>query len=260
MRDPTGARELEERVSGKHAGTWMALLVIVGASLGVAVYLYLNLRLVRTGRDEARAAVAAAEKKAAGAEAAAADARGALAQERGKLAEERKAFAKERAGLSRRLETVQSKAQEADALATKLQAAVNKADGALVKGEGDRLTLRLVESVLFRSAEADLTPQGQKVLAKVGKVLQEFPDKQVWVQGHTDDVPIASDKFPSNWELSAQRAVNVVHYLQSEAGVDPKRLAAVGFGQHRPVSRKVKAKNRRIEIVLFPEEIQVDKE
>jgi chemotaxis protein MotB len=58
-------------------------------------------------------------------------------------------------------------------------------------------------------------------------------------------------KFPTNWELSAARALTVVHYLQDEAKISPRRLAAVAFGQHRPAS-KVKAKNRRIEIVLYP--------
>ena len=92
------------------------------------------------------------------------------------------------------------------------------------------------------------------ILGRVGDTLNNFPDKQIWVQGHTDDVPISdpNSPFPSNWELSAARALTVVHYLQDDAKVDPKRLAAVAFGQHRPISRKVKARNRRIEIYLVP--------
>jgi chemotaxis protein MotB len=61
-------------------------------------------------------------------------------------------------------------------------------------------------------------------------------------------------KFESNWELSSARALTVVHYLQDEAGVDPKRLAAVAFGEYRPAS-KTKSKNRRIEIVLYPKHV-----
>jgi chemotaxis protein MotB len=96
-------------------------------------------------------------------------------------------------------------------------------------------------------------------MGRVGKALVEMKDKQVWVQGHTDNVPVREDneKFSSNWELSAARALTVVHYLQEESGVNPRRLAAAAFGSHRPVSRKKKAKNRRIEIVLFPLEVKL---
>ena len=87
-------------------------------------------------------------------------------------------------------------------------------------------------------------------------VIDYVPDKQIWVQGHTDATPIrpsagAPPRFASNWELSSARALTVVHYLQDEAKVDPRRLAAVAFGEHRPAAR-AKAKNRRIEIVLYP--------
>jgi chemotaxis protein MotB len=128
-------------------------------------------------------------------------------------------------------------------------------DGSVTQ-DGDAIRLELVDKVLFRVGDAELTDRGQKVLARVGKALNELPDRQIWVHGHTDDSPITPaegiiPKYESNWELSAARALTVVHYLQDDAGVDPKRLAAVAFGQHRPAS-KAKAKNRRIEIVLYP--------
>jgi chemotaxis protein MotB len=147
----------------------------------------------------------------------------------------------------------------------------------------------LIDQILFPTGEADLTPKGKDVLAKVGAALKEIGDKQIWVQGHTDDQPIVPRKpkpgeakakaaarsrragrpgakddpkakpdtndavlLPvTNWELSATRSLTVVHYLQDEAKIDPTRLAAVAFGQYRPVSH-AKAKNRRIEIVLYP--------
>lgn len=125
-----------------------------------------------------------------------------------------------------------------------------------VSQRGDEITLELVDKVLFRVGEAELTPRGAEVLAQVGAALNDVPDKQIWVQGHTDDTPMrgsrgAPPRFASNWELASARALTVVHYLQDQAKVDPRRLAAVAFGQYRPAARQ-KAKNRRIEIVLYP--------
>ncbi|HTM19064.1 MAG TPA: OmpA family protein, partial [Kofleriaceae bacterium] len=107
----------------------------------------------------------------------------------------------------------------------------------------------------------DLTPGGMKVLDRVGAALAVV-DQQIWVQGHTDDTPITpaagvTPKFASNWELSAARALTVVHYLQDVGKIDPRRLAAVAFGQHRPASHRSKARNRRIEIVLAPREVKL---
>lgn len=150
-------------------------------------------------------------------------------------------------------EALEAKAAAIDKLQQKLQSLVSVDQGEVVT-DGDSISLQLVDKVLFKLGEADLTPQGLKVLEQVGAALNEFPDKQVFVQGHTDDVPIKKDNgvFASNWELSATRALNVVHYLQDTAKVDPSRLAAVAFSEYRPVSKTKKAKNRRIEIVLYP--------
>jgi chemotaxis protein MotB len=179
---------------------------------------------------------------------------------------------------------LQAKADEAKALEAKLAEAVGKF-GEVTTADG-AVKLELVDQILFPVGEADLTQQGKDVLAKVGAALKDT-DKQVWVQGHTDDQPIMVRKpkpapppppppkkgkkgakpepvkkpepekpdavlvFMTNWELSAARALTVVHYLQDDAKLDPTRLAAVAFSQYRPVS-KVKSKNRRIEIVLYP--------
>lgn len=149
-------------------------------------------------------------------------------------------------------DTAAQKATEANALKAKLDSILKDGEGG-VEVDKDRITLSLVEKVLFPSGEAYLTPAGEKVLAKVGAALKETRS-QIWVQGHTDDIPIQTDDFESNWELSAARALTVVHYLQDEGKIEGQRLAAVAMSQYRPVSRKVKAKNRRIEIVLFPEQ------
>lgn len=188
---------------------------------------------------------------------------------------------------------LKAKADEASALQTKLAEAVGQ-NGEVTTADG-AVKLELVDQILFPTGEAELTPSGKDVLAKVGAALKEIGDKQIWVQGHTDDQPIYPRKprpepqaaanhgkeaakpkakakpdprakpetkakpetndavlaYVTNWELSAARALTVVHYLQDDAKLDPTRLAAVAFGQYRPISR-TKAKNRRIEIVLYP--------
>jgi chemotaxis protein MotB len=175
----------------------------------------------------------------------------------------------------------EKKAAEANAAAQKkLQASVDPATGE-VSTEGEEIHLKLVDKVLFALGDDQLTDKGKAVLAKVGKALADMPDKQIWVQGHTDDTPIvippppkkpakpvkgakpvetpAGPRFASNWELSAARALQVVHYLQDTAKIEPARLAALAFGQYRPVSKTNKAQNRRIEIVLYPHKAVIER-
>jgi chemotaxis protein MotB len=123
----------------------------------------------------------------------------------------------------------------------------------------DRLSLSMVEKVLFDSGSADIKKDGQKVLDRVGRILKEVTDKQISIEGHTDNVPIGlklQQKFPTNWELSTTRATNVARYLQEKAGLDPGLLIASGFSEYHPVesndTEEGRAKNRRIEIVLTP--------
>lgn len=124
----------------------------------------------------------------------------------------------------------------------------------------DRLSVSMVDRILFPSGEADITPAGLKVLERVGKVLKNNRDKVIRVEGHTDNVsikPALQKQFPTNWELSAARATNVVRFLQEKVGVDPKRLQAIGMSEYRPVASNATAAgqslNRRIEINLVPE-------
>lgn len=160
----------------------------------------------------------------------------------------------------------EKKAKESDAVQSKLTAAIDKSSGS-VSSDGDEIRLQLIDKVLFKVGDDQLTDRGKAILGKVGKALADLPDKQIWVQGHTDDTPIVlapaprkapkgtpapAMRFATNWELSAARALTVVHYLQDTAKLDPSRLAALAFGQYRPVSRSNKAANRRIEIVLYP--------
>ena len=128
-----------------------------------------------------------------------------------------------------------------------------------------KLTVNLVDKILFDSGKANLKRDGKKVLAKIAELLlNRYPDRQIRVEGHTDDLPIGAalkKQFPTNWHLSAARALTAVRYLQEKNRVDPKRLAAVGFGQYHPIDEgktpKARARNRRIEIVLLPAEPEI---
>jgi chemotaxis protein MotB len=123
----------------------------------------------------------------------------------------------------------------------------------------DQLRVDMVDEVLFDSGEATLKPAGATVLGKLASVLARTEDRRIEVQGHTDNVPITgalAKRFPTNWELSAVRATNVVRYLQEQAKLDPARLSAAGYAEFRPrgpndteAGRKA---NRRIEILLVP--------
>jgi chemotaxis protein MotB len=129
-----------------------------------------------------------------------------------------------------------------------------------VKQLGQRIQVDLVDRVLFDSGEATLSTRGQEVLGRVAAVLQTIEDKQIQVSGHTDDIPIKNEElkklFPTNWELSSARAVNVVRFLSETGGVKRERLTAAGYGEYHPIASnatpKGRAKNRRIEILLTP--------
>lgn len=118
-----------------------------------------------------------------------------------------------------------------------------------------RMIVELPAQVLFPSGSADLTDDGQKSLTEVAKVLRKIRGKHFIVGGHTDNVPVSTAEFPSNWELSAARAVNVTHAL-IRAGLRPQGLVAAGYGPYDPVatnkSSRGRQRNRRIEIILEP--------
>jgi chemotaxis protein MotB len=120
-----------------------------------------------------------------------------------------------------------------------------------------RLTVNMVDRILFDSGEASVKPNGRKILEKVGSLLNNVQDKDIRIEGHTDNKPIGGElrsKYPSNWELSTARATAVARYLQDHVKVDPKRLVSAGYGEFHPVSlndtTEGRALNRRIEIVL----------
>lgn len=121
--------------------------------------------------------------------------------------------------------------------------------------DAGRIVINLPDNVLFNSGSANLNTEGQEALKKIGEVLTQFSDRRFQVEGHTDNVPIKSARFPSNWELSTARALAVVHLL-TEMGVTPENISAAGFGEFRPradnETEEGKKLNRRIEIVMLP--------
>ncbi|MBW1706108.1 MAG: OmpA family protein [Deltaproteobacteria bacterium] len=119
------------------------------------------------------------------------------------------------------------------------------------------VTITLEGSVAFEQGIADINPRVFPALEGIGEIINKIPNA-VRVEGHADNVPISTPKFPSNWELSIARAVNVTKYLIKHANVSPFRLSAVGYGDSRPLvpnnTANHKAKNRRVEIVLLRED------
>src|SRR2546422_10406806 len=177
------------------------------------------------------------------------------------------------AGLNDQLGATEKRATETGAEIVRLKGTydslVKDLQGEIAKGQikvtqiRDKLSVQLVEKILFDSGRAEIKPEGKEVLTKVGNVLLAVKDKQTRTEGYTDSVPIGGalrQQFPTNWELSAVRATTVLRFLEEKAGVDGKNLAAVGYGPFRPVSSndppEGKAENRRIEITLTPLDVQ----
>jgi chemotaxis protein MotB len=119
----------------------------------------------------------------------------------------------------------------------------------------NRMVVELSENILFDSGRSDLKGEGQTALTEVAAVLASIAARDFQIAGHTDNVPIKSARFPSNWELSTARAVTVTRYLAA-SGVPAQRLSAAGFADTQPVATndtpEGRQQNRRIEIVLMP--------
>jgi len=143
---------------------------------------------------------------------------------------------------------------------------VDKMKGEIAKGQvtiselKGKLTVNMVDAILFDSGKAEVKTEGLVVLGKVIEILRAVNDKAIRIEGHTDAMPIAgslAQRYPTNWELSAARAINVARYLQKES-INPALLSAAGFGEFKPVAEndtvEGRAKNRRIEIVLVPKD------
>lgn len=112
-------------------------------------------------------------------------------------------------------------------------------------------------SVVYSSGSAKLTSEGKDIIDKIWEVLSRYPDREILIEGHTDNVQIAErfqHRFKSNWELSSARAHSVLHYVREKYGINPERIAAVGYGEYRPIADNSteagRAQNRRVVITV----------
>ena len=124
------------------------------------------------------------------------------------------------------------------------------------------LVMRLSDHALFDSGIATLSPQGLPLLEKIGNIIART-SYFIRIEGHTDNLPIHTELFPSNWDLSTARAVNVLRYFLQSHHIDAQRLAAVGFGEFQPLAPNDmpanRAKNRRVEIIFITNDPQQKK-
>lgn len=126
------------------------------------------------------------------------------------------------------------------------------------------LVITFISEVLFDSGKADLLANSLGKLSKVAAVLKTtVSDLNVGIEGHTDNVAIKHSGWKSNWELSTTRALSVLHYLEDQEKIKPKRLSATGYGEFQPVASNItksgKQKNRRVEIVILPKTTKDDR-
>ncbi|MFK7928506.1 MAG: OmpA family protein [Myxococcota bacterium] len=119
-----------------------------------------------------------------------------------------------------------------------------------------RMVVQLATDVLFGSGSASLSTDGRQAIREVADVLKSIPDRRFQVEGHTDNVPISTERYPSNWELASARAVTVVKEML-DVGMPPGRISASSYSEHDPVApnrtTEGKAMNRRIQIVIIPD-------
>ena len=184
-----------------------------------------------------------------------------LQKERNALQTEKAAVEKERDVLSQKAanaERLERATQTYQDLQKKLEKEIQEGKVQLTEMK-NRLTMTMVDKIIFPSGSAEISNDGKLVLDKVVSILKDIKDKRIQVEGHTDNVQIVSGlkkRFPTNWELSTARATEVVRYLQEQGGLDPKQLSATGYSEYQPVASNDKDsgkhKNRRIEIVLLP--------
>jgi chemotaxis protein MotB len=152
----------------------------------------------------------------------------------------------------------QSQAERASKqLEKKVEAAVGealKAGGAIITHDERGVTVHFLEKFMFDVGKAEIKPSAYPVLDTLGFLLQSIPN-EIRVEGHTDDTPIHSSQFPSNWHLSVARSLNVAYYLLKHYSIRPEKVAVVGYGEYRPLvpndTPLHKAENRRVDIVIF---------
>jgi flagellar motor protein MotB len=151
-----------------------------------------------------------------------------------------------------------NEAAEFVALRKKLEQELNQTQIQFTQLKNKMRIINLTSEVLFKSGSAEIKPEGQKVLVLIAATLNNFPNRQVFIEGHTDNIPMSnSSGYRSNWELSSARAISAALILQANNQVSPKRLKVVGHSEFKPITsnetEEGRRLNRRIEIRLLPE-------
>ncbi|HEY3355771.1 MAG TPA: OmpA family protein [Polyangia bacterium] len=184
-----------------------------------------------------------------------------LGQDMSKLEAERGGLAEDLAATKRRMEELKRAQMQAEARLQQFRNLLSKFKAMIDSGKlqvsirNGKMTVKLPEGILFPSGKADLKPEGQAAIEQVTDILKAIENRSFQVAGHTDNIPMKSGRYKSNWELSTARALAVVKVM-IERGMAPKRVSAAGFAETDPVesneATEGRAKNRRIEIVLLP--------
>lgn len=189
-----------------------------------------------------------------------------LAKELAAQKETNKSLADENIALKESTAKLEKKSKEVEATSNTYKELLQEMKGEIAQGQititelKGKLTMDVVDKILFDSGEAAVKEEGLAVLKRVVDILKNVKDKNIRVEGHTDNVKIMgrlAKKYPTNWDLSYARAINVTKYLEQQ-GIDPKILSATAFGEYQPIADNAtpegRAKNRRIAIILLPKE------
>ena len=133
-------------------------------------------------------------------------------------------------------------------------------EGINITGTDEQLKIILPGKKLFPPGSVEISKEGKELLKQLGNILKRLKNRRILIEGHTDNSRISGTlkkKYPTNWELSAARAVKVVRFLIEEIGIDPKRIAAIAYGEYHPIADNStsdgRAKNRRIVVTLLRE-------
>lgn len=223
---------------------WVLVVLVLLGGAGAAGWAFWQLRDARADLDRSRAERRDAEVRLAQVEAE----RSALVAAKDSLSQDVQAKDEELAKLRGDLGELEEK----------MKAEIEQGNIRLSQEKG-RIKVDVVDEILFDVGDSSVSQAGAGVLSRVGAVLARMKDKHIQVSGHTDDVPISvrlRDRFPTNWELSAARAITVVRFLEERAGIPGSRLVAAAHSQYDPIASNEgagRARNRRIEILLTPE-------
>jgi len=178
----------------------------------------------------------------------------ALGQDISKLTSTSEEDKKRIAELMKRQEAAEARAKQFRDMVAKFKSMID-AGKLQVEIRDGLMLVKLPDNILFDPGKTDLKPAGQEAIKQVTQILAGIEGRKFQVTGHTDNVPIKSGKFKSNWELSTQRAVEVVKFM-AKNGMDEKRLSAAGYADTLPVADNGnddgRRQNRRIEIVVVP--------